>query len=91
MMKKAFEKLKEWFGGNLPLYRVMSEDDSAVVFLTVSDGERKGRKTLQVIRIFALGNSAELSEDFIANVDLSNDNEILTAILDIAKTYKRVI
>lgn len=91
MIEKAFIKLKEWFGGNLPLYRVMSEDDSTTVFLTISDGAGRGHKALQIIRVFTLGDSLQLSEDFIASVDLSNDNELLTTVFDIAKVYARVV
>ncbi len=85
MKEKALEKLKEWFGKSVFDYEIIKATEDECIFLTISDD--CGENVVSIYRVFKLRDSLEISKDYEKSI---SDDNILSAISEIVKTYEIV-
>jgi len=88
-MKEEFlSKLNEWYKGyTLQRYEIIQETDSDVILLSAIRGNDK-HLCFEIVRIFSVGNSVELSVD--KSIDTCGETCLFDSIVDMLKTILRV-
>lgn len=90
MEEKCAKKLKEWFGNLKFDYIPVHCTDGECIFVTISESGTKEERTIEMYRVFKLGDRLEISQDLEYAVNLEEDSSILTCIGKILKAYGRL-
>lgn len=90
MKEKCIEKLKEWLGNSDYDYEIVKIAETECVFVVVFESNYYDDRTIALYRVFKLGNSLEISEDF-KDYLLDNSDSITHTVSSIIQAYERVL
>lgn len=88
--EKCIEKLDEWMKGVDYLRITVKETVDAIIFITVSAGYTPDERTIEIYRVFKVGDGLEISKDLEQVINFKHDVSILGAIKEIIEVYETV-
>lgn len=87
-MKESFlRKLKEWYSGSFGRYEVINETDTDVLVLVSYTNKDDSNIYYDVVRLFRLGKSVEISVDQSVCCGNANMDAIVDLIRAVIKGY----
>lgn len=89
MKEKCIEKLKEWLGNSDFDYEIVKITETECIFVVVFESNSYDDRTIALYRVFKLGNSLGISEDF-KDYLLDNADSITHTVSSIIRAYARV-